>query len=356
MRIRMMKLFFLFCLTGFVATHAWAEDDVEIKKKLKECSAKEDAASLNCYREVTQQADNTTRALIERNMEQSYVTLGPGIGFGADRTTHQMLYEGQVFKNISWYDKVKWNKHFWWDVPIRIGVRQLTVKSMPVRTPSFNPGLRLYWYEDGKSDTGEFAYPFIYYSVGAHHYSNGQEGPSTNADGSVNTENGSFNTNYMEGAVHWAWMDGAWVRAALRGHLYRTFEDFQKNQYEKWRLSAEVQSDKTEGGCFPGLSFLYATCQYQLKWTGIYKDGYRYLVKNDVNPAMNVEARFSDRLDTSLEVIIKPDKYAEDSRWKLLPWKEMSLYLRYDYGHDYYNINFQNRMNRLQIGLIGKTL
>jgi hypothetical protein len=32
----------------------------------------------------------------------------------------------------------------------------------------------------------------------------------------------------------------------------------------------------------------------------------------------------------------------------------MAVYVRWDYGNDYCNINYRNRINRLQVGVIGK--
>ena len=334
------SLFSMVCLFLFFIGSAQAVNSVEVIK-LKKCAEVSDADKrLDCFNKVIEKEYKPVRDIITKNMEQSYITFGAGFDFGADQTRFNMIYEGQVFKNISWDDGriICTNRHYWLDVPIRIGVRQLTETSMPVRTPSFNPGLRMYWYEDGEAEKNGPEFPLTYYSFGLHHYSNGQEGVSTNVDGTVNKVDGSFNTNYAEGAVHWAWADGLWLRTAFRQHFFGTFEDFQHDQYPRRHLSVELQSPTwSEHGC------LKWTCDYQLKMTETYKHGYKYLVKNDVNPAMNVEAKTTDKFDTTLEVIVKPKS-----------WDEMSLYLRYDYGYDYYNINFQNRMNRLQIGLIGK--
>lgn len=334
------SFFSIVCIL-LIAGNVQAANTVEVAK-LRACDAESDKdKKLDCYNKVTEEARHPVRDIITRNMEQSYITLKFGAKIGADKTSSKILYEGQVFKNVSWDDgRIMFtNLRYWLDVPVRIVVRQLIEASKPVRTPSFNPGLRVYWYEDGEAEKGGPKFPLTYYSIGLHHYSNGQEGASANLDGTANTVNGSFSTNYAEGAMHWAWSDGMWIRAAARQHFYGTFETFQYDQYEKRHVSVELQSK-----IWPGHNCLIWKCDYQLKMAETYKHGYKYLVKNDVNPALDIEAKTSDKFDTTLELIVKPEL-----------WNEMSLYLRYDYGYDYYNINFQNRMNRLQLGLIGKT-
>ena len=105
-----------------------------------------------------------------------------------------MLYEGQIFHNLSVRDDVLLGLDYWLDVPIRIGLRQLTESSFPVWTPSFNPGLRLYLASHDEG-TLEDKQPKWYYSFGLHHYSNGQDGRSIGADGLANTrgvESGSW--------------------------------------------------------------------------------------------------------------------------------------------------------------------
>jgi hypothetical protein len=324
----------------FVTGGVQAANTVDVAK-LKKCAETPDKdQSLECFRKTTGDELQSVRSIISKSMETSYITFRSGNRLGADKTSGSMLYEAQIFKNISWDDRGIFNTnwHYWLDVPIRIGVRQLTVPSLPVRTPSFNPGLRWYLYDAANQDRFNPSYPFNYYSFGLHHYSNGQEGASTLPDGSVNTVDGSFNTNYAEFAFHRAWDSGALVRLAFRQHFYGTFETFQHDQYEKRHLAMELQSlTYRERRC------LKWKCDYQLKLTETLGQGYKYIVKNDVNPAMNIAAKASDRLNSTIELIVKPAS-----------WEDMSIYLRYDFGYDYYNINFQNRMNRIQVGFIDK--
>jgi len=290
--------------------------------------------------------DLKTRRVITENMEVSYITARSGKRFEGDKTGGNLFYEGQIFKNIDWIAWNWGNTDYWLDVPIRLGVRQLTDASRPVRTPSYNPGIRLYIAPKGQA--GDAASDDVskkglwYSSVGIHHYSNGQDGQSTLPDGSVNTSSGSFNTNYAEAALHVRKNMGPfnWARLALRQHFYGTFEPFEHDQYEKRHLSLEART--RECSFFPNLPT-------HLKFTGIYGWGYHYVVKNDTFPEQNIKAGARDKLNLTAELIARPN-FGEALSWK--KWKDLALYLRYDYGYDYYNINFQHRINRLQIGVV----
>lgn len=292
-------------------------------------------------REANDWAAEDTRKVITENMEASYITARSGKRFEGDKTAGDMLYEAQIFKNISWIKapaKKGGGTSYWLDVPIRIGLRQLTDDSMPVRTPSYNPGLRLFFAPQGDnpSISGKKLW---YYSVGLHHYSNGQDGQSMLPDGSVNTRSGSFNTNYVEAAAHATGNMGElnWARLSFRQHFYGTFEPFQRDQYEKRHLSLELRTREY---------FVKYNIPTHFRLTGTYGWGYGYVVKNDVDPTQNIVAHARDKLNTTIELIARPTL---GKRWS---WNDLAAYVRYDYGHDYYNINFQNRINRLQVGVV----
>lgn len=286
--------------------------------------------------------NETLRKAIKDGMELSYFTFGSGQAVGADRTTSKMLYEGQIFHNLSLASKTIGNVDFWLDVPIRIGLRHLTLPSMPVRTPSYNPGLRLYFA--GHDDIPSADHEKWYFSAGLHHYSNGQDGAAINArDGTVNTRNGTFNTNYAEIAAN-RYRRGDTIenaRIGFRQHFYGTFDDAQPGQYERRHVSLELQSKTYRP--FDNIGML-KDWTAQLRAAETFGWGYQYVIKNDVTPALNVETRTADRFNTTIEFLARRDH-----------WKDLAFYVRYDYGYDYYNINFQNRINRIQFGLAAKS-
>ncbi|HEX4859078.1 MAG TPA: hypothetical protein VFV17_08665 [Usitatibacteraceae bacterium] len=296
------------------------------------------------------------RDVMLRNLDPSYVTLASGVHFGNDRTSRAILYEAQLFTNISWFRWPDVTGHrdgrfdFWLDLPIRIGLRQLTDNSLPVRTPSYNPGIRLFMAQNQSSDNPAGA---DYFSIGLFHFSNGQEGDSCSGVPApaqcaslpsgqprpelarANVRNQSFNTNYLELAAHRAWKNEliAWGRLAFRQDFYGTWDAIQRDQYPRRQLSAQLRS--AEFG---------RNTPFDVRWSSTYRFGFPYLERPGIdNNLQGRAARVSDKLQTTLEFTFKPP-YMRD----------LSLYARYDLGYDDYNINFQNRVNRLQFGFVAK--
>jgi hypothetical protein len=64
--------------------------------------------------------------------------------------------------------------------------------SMPIRTPSFEPGTTLFFNPFGHDPDN-----YKYFSIGIFHHSNGQDGDALNPDRSVNLRNGNFTTNFV---------------------------------------------------------------------------------------------------------------------------------------------------------------
>jgi len=295
--------------------------------------------------------ERCARTIITENMEQSYITGGSGKRFRGDEIRGNSLYEAQVFVNLPWCDSshgcLRWvapaNWKYWLDVPIRLGVRQSTDESRPVRTPSYNPGLRLFLWDAGDVKGGA---PY-YFSLGLHHYSNGQDGPSALADGSANTRTGSFNTNYFELAGHWL-LQGPiqWIRLELRQHFYGTWEPFQRDQYEKRHAAVAMRTKEYLLSNYVSdirnpVAGYFKDFRSYMTVTGSYGHGRTFVVKNEVDPSRNVEMRERDKLSATLEIVSKPPS-----------WTDIAWYIRYDYGFDYYNIDFQSRISRVQFGIV----
>ncbi|MEN9867712.1 MAG: hypothetical protein RL748_3302 [Pseudomonadota bacterium] len=301
-----------------------------------------DADQLACYRKLTPasriQADTidnsqeladsrAVRQDILDHQELSYFTVSSGFRLKSDRGNSNFLYEAQIVKNISIHpsNDQPHTAMLWIDAPVRIAVRQLSEASLPVRTPSFNPGLRLTWAPHNRT----------YYSAGLHHYSNGQDGDSTLADGSINTRSGSFNTNYIELAAYHRDHSNKealhWAQLSVKQHFYGTFEAFQRDQYPKQQVTLGLHSK----------DFAWFGTNWQFRFTETMGLGYHYVAKNEIDPGRNVRAQLRDRLNTRFEIVGTIPKIGN----------ELGIYLRYDYGYDYYNINFQKRINRFQIGV-----
>ncbi|MBL4676329.1 MAG: hypothetical protein JKY70_09025 [Mucilaginibacter sp.] len=78
------------------------------------------------------------------------------------------------------------------DVSARVKVRLLKEYGNPVKSPSYMPGLNLYYRIN--SD----AYHPQYISASYTHHSNGIRGPSLNPDGSINVDSGKFSTDFVQ--------------------------------------------------------------------------------------------------------------------------------------------------------------
>jgi hypothetical protein len=279
------------------------------------------------------------RQVIFQNMERSYISIGSGGRYDDDASPDNLLYEAQVFHNFSWVDKDLVGLHYWFDVPIRLGVRQFDEDSKPVKTPTYNPGVRVYlWSRD--DEPGPLNSMF-YFSLGAHHYSNGQSGEPLLDDGTVNTQTGSFSTNYLEFAVHYASGDGrvvnvigpvptpSWYRLTYRDHVANQQDAAQHRQYETRSLSFAYRPEP--------IPMAFGT-RSVVTFTAARSDR-QYVVYNVKQPELNKRADWNDNTQLTVE-------------WMLVlrTWKDLGFYLRYDNGYDYYNINFQQPMNRLQLG------
>ena len=128
------------------------------------------------------------------------------------------------------------------------------------------------------------------------------------------------------------------LRLKYRGYITNlTWEADQTNYYEDALL--EVTAKFNFNRFLTGTRFeslVEPTLFSELFFTAGFKLGKEYNIDGD-------KASGSDMMQYRIEYIAKPDN-SNDLAW----------YLRWDYGNDYYNINYRNRINRLQFGVIGK--
>ena len=324
--------------------NALADTEISAEQMNFCLNQKDNAAKLACYVELTpkpsantpkptfadleeQRVSREIRQDMLDHQELSYFTVSSGLRLKSDQGSSNFLYEAQIVKNIAIHpsnDQSHTGK-LWIDAPVRIAVRQFTGASLPVRTPTFNPGLRLTWAPHSRT----------YYSVGLHHYSNGQDGDSTLDDGTVNTRSGSFNTNYLEVAAHHrddSNQDALhWAQLSVKQHFAGTFEAFQRDQYPRQQITLGLHSK----------DFASFGTRVQFRLTETLGLGYHFIAKNAVDPTRNIGVRLGNRINTRLEIVGLIPKIGN----------ELGLYFRYDYGFDYYNIHFQKRLNRFQIGV-----
>ena len=297
---------------------------------------------------VTAPYDNIYQS-IESYFDPTYVTFGGGYDFADNIEFNDIYFEAQAAVNMNWWNAQTNTKREHWAcnanrdvcglyVPVTFVVRQFRSSSSPVKTPTYNPGMR-FVYANSAWITDENNFHYI--TAGFHHYSNGQQGDHF-IDGTdiVNTEDGSFSSDYLELAYqkinnnHSTQM----LRLKLRTYLTDlTWEEEQTDYHEDALLEATGAFNlrKLFNDDEPGFLKKHMK-ESELFLTIGYKFGKKYL-------AANTETEINDNFQYKLEFITKPKA-----------WNDMAWYIRWDKGFDYYNINYRNKINRIQIGLINK--
>lgn len=297
---------------------------------------------------TTADAQKNIGEVIESYADPSYITIGSGIDLSDNDNFDDIIYEAQLGANFNWadsglnltYDENIQPKDDIWGiyVPITFAVRQFSSDSSPVKTPTYNPGIRIIYANRNAIQSNE---KFRFWSLGFHHYSNGQSGEHLNpSSDEVNTETGSFSSDYLELAYHILDRDRVFhfLKFKYRGYLTNlTWEEEQTDFYEK--ALAEVTAQFNFKRAFEN-TFVEAlvenTIFSELFLTAGYKLGKKFDIDRD-------DASTKDKVQLKLEYIARPQS-----------WNDLALYLRWDYGNDYYNINYRNRINRIQFGFIGK--
>jgi len=137
-------------------------------------------------------------SMIESGFEPNYITFGGWLNLdGSDYTGiwYPLIFESRITPN---FEAVYGSLMV--DIIPEIVVRMRTGYSHPVYTPSFMPSLRLYTWNAKKVrrlNLEKTFQDFSYWGFSINHHSNGQTGDFFNADGTVDTVNGTFGTNYV---------------------------------------------------------------------------------------------------------------------------------------------------------------
>jgi hypothetical protein len=77
-----------------------------------------------------------------------------------------------------------------------ISIRLFSAFGSPVKSPSYMPGFAIYF----RANSDQYHPKF--FSVGYNHHSNGIEGPTANANGTINVDSGKFTTNFYTFIYH----------------------------------------------------------------------------------------------------------------------------------------------------------
>jgi len=285
--------------------------------------------------------------LAQAHQDPTYLTAGGGWNLDGNGHFADQILEADLNPHFFWFSNNKWVINtFRFDgflnVTGRVRLRMSSEQSAPVRTPSFMPRATYYfWFGDSKVEQRA-----NYYSLMLSHHSNGQDGPFYNPDGTVNTNSGSFSSNFVQLAhyhlANYEYFPG-WTKISLNWHPGFNRSDDLKDQYEKLKLNLEFKTRPIPLPVpVPGRTFdwdvrNFSTISYTLS-------GRDYIVAPNaafpgITPRM---AKWSDNIHLSTEFHIKPST-----------WRDIRLFVKYDLGYDYYNIHFREKINRIQFGVSG---
>ena len=266
----------------------------------------------------------------------SYITIKQGIG-----NLNPLLFEAEIAP----YYLVNLSPNGMWamDISFKGILRMRDERSYPITTPSYMPSLTVYQYF---SDMSAYKGEFLSYLTLEHH-SNGQSGPVYNPDGSYNTENGNFATNYLK--VGWIFIDDKsrgnnlipeYFKLGFETHLlnskglednyglFRVNFDSELKNYlgavESLISGVDYREDK------PDSYFTKSQLRYHMHLTWIID-----------NRSPERKYDIARQFNFSFRVTYHP---------KLL--SDISLFAEYYYGQDYYNIYFNHEISVLRFGLM----
>jgi len=257
---------------------------------------------------------------IAASHKRSYITLTEGFG-----NLNPLYFEAHLAPTylIHLKEEYKWAI----ELSPQMVIRMQREPSFPIRTPSYMPRITYYHnFHKGKSLSNQL----IPYASLAHH-SNGQNGDFYDENGSINIQDGNFATNYLEVGVFATQLirdnyikNGNFLKAYAAYHFAK--EPNLIGKYGDFRINLEYQ-------------FIHQLNQKQRLRQSIHA-GWIFGGMNDLSP-VNFKERFTFQYTISYH-----PRMAED----------MSVFVQYYYGQDYYNIYFNNNISVLRFGLMTDVL
>ena len=294
------------------------------------------AASASILAQNNQQ--NFSRYILA-NSEVGYITFLDGIG-----NLKPLWFEAKMVPN--YLIRIRENSRTGAVLTPKVIIRMYREDSEPVSTPSYLPQLTLYHQLNNLNPLKSN----IFYIFGrVVHHSNGQDGDFYNEDGTINTINGSFSTNYIEVGFFFAKIFSLhpnateFFRSSIEYHPKNLQDKVLNDKYGNVRWHNDIKIFK-----FTKEAFTSIFSGNGKREDGSEKQKERPYIRANVNTTFifgemeDVDVLdFSKRFGGSITLSYNP-KYLED----------VCLFVQYYYGQDYYNIHFENTLSELRIGLI----
>ncbi|WP_111707641.1 hypothetical protein [Lutibacter citreus] len=258
------------------------------------------------------------------NQSDSYVTFPTDIGAIAP-----LLFEANV--SPSFVIKKRKDSRLMGVFTPQIIIRMYNEYSYPVRTPSYIPQLTFYYLTGNKQASKKLT---LFGRIA--HHSNGQDGNFFNEDGNINLNTGSFSTNFIElGFINSSFSKSLnafnFFKSSIELHPKNWMIRNLHGVYSGFRWKNTFQAIKLP---FPNLiSEKRPAISLKLETTWMF---------DAIN---NLDTFNINRLNASLTIYYHP-KFLED----------IGLFVQFYHGNDYYNINFQNRLDIIRFGLMTEIL
>lgn len=235
-------------------------------------------------------------------------------------------------------------------------VRVRSENSAGVRTPSFRLGGTGY-YRIG-SDNERYRYAEFSFT----HHSNGQDGKALNDDGSINTHNGNFSTNYLTASYRFGRVDNLVAgaansyslnhRAGIEWHKWFAYEPALKSDYGFTRLLYNFS-----WRCYSN----YFSTGSNASWKKNNARNRRQLAGKPVDARLekeavrvNLELTYAvNRMAPYHAAAVRKRLNAEISSQYSLPFMNRAMFMLAAgyYGEDPYNIYYRDRYAFVRAGI-----
>lgn len=283
---------------------------------------------LNLYAQDTENDNHIFSNFIETNHDRSYITILDGIG-----NLTPLYFEAYLAPYYIIHLKTKTN----WAIELspQMAIRMRRESSFPIKTPSYMPRVTYYHNFYEKLSIQNHVIPF----VSVVHHSNGQKGDFYNEDGSINTRNGNFATNFLEA-----------------GTFVTRLNDKNRNRRDYFKSYASYHFAND-----PNLKGMYGFFRLNFEYKLIYQLS-PYHEKTGKKRVINEKHRLRQSLKAGWIFGEMNDAHAGNLKERLtikytLSYhpkiaEDMSIFIQYYYGQDYYNIHFNENISILRFGLM----
>jgi hypothetical protein len=260
--------------------------------------------------------------------DPGYISGLSGIG-----NMEPLMFEADIIP----YYVIGINRHYRWGFALspRVILRMYNTESYPVRTPSYMPRIILIHQVANHIKERDWFYYLSWF-----HHSNGQDGTFYTTDSiTINTKNGSFSTNWIEGGMFLSRSKINRKYYLKINALYSYNQDKELNGiYGRLRFFADL---KTEWNLVSKTLNLFNLSYFERN-KGVLDNMFRFgLIVDDLK---NTKIFDKKRFIFQYTLTYKPSFL-----------RDVTFFAQYYYGSDYYNIYFYRTLKVLRFGIAAKT-